>query len=617
MSVDATVSGAFNSLKQLAQAARDRAERLATGAGYPLAQFAPRSPGLFDDEVDTVRPTAGYRRPPLELDPTAPLALPDAPALDAAPPPSRRLLDPVPEIAWRRSTLPSVKLPGARDPKDPQGRVIVGDEPPVPALDDLDPPVLTRPPQSWESPVLGGRFDSPPAPEFGAFGGDLERERLIGLKLLEPYLRPLARLDERIAQVEALLRGLDETPPYDLYENEKYAQARVDLDIEQKDARLKLERQSAGPNGLPSGEALATAVDLKLRWQHAAAKAALAARIARLELELAVLKAARALQLKLLEAAASWLTRCMDLHMKAVETALEGAEDALDLAVKLQALEKRKLEAFVAFNAMQERVFEDRYKLAASQLERLDIAIAGERLKSDYNKAAARAHKLLAGAIELKVKLYESRLDYVKADVETRALRYDICEGRLQAFAAKARLKAAEHELRKARLKSDLLEVERQLKEVERFTLAIAREEANVKAQRGRIKAQLARNRLARERHATAQRAYLEQHRLLDDAARLHLEGVVANLDAEFAGRELELQAAEDAGARGLREAVLRLERERTVATSDLKRQQLALSRASAKATTQLGLAATEAGIAKAAATGLNGLAVQLEKSEL
>ena len=126
-----------------------------------------------------------------------------------------------------------------------------------------------------------------------------------------------------------------------------------------------------------------------------------------------------------------------------------------------------------------------------------------------------------------------------------------------------------------------------------------------------------AQNKAALDRYRTARDAYLAQHRMLDGAERLRLQAFFAGKEAEFKARELALRKAELANHAALQEAERQLDADRVVAESSIQRQQLKLARLAETGRIQSGGAAVLAGMAGAAAAGLNTMVASAEKETL
>lgn len=618
MSLDAQVSSYMHQVRQMADTYNGVASSLAQSAHAYAQRFALERVTPFSADVSR-QPIGGagdYPRPPLPE--SGALDLPAPPDLRAVPGTLARFVEPVPGVRFLPIRL---RKPTARrivDPAKPGRLPPPPVSPDAPALEAIAFPALSAPPSRWNSRAIEAEFQEAPAPHFPiTHGADFDARRAEGFAILRPYLDPIRSLDGRIAALEAEIARLSGPPDLDAYEREKYAQSRSDTDFANRDTLLQLEAMPSNASGLPDGAREFSALDARLKVHRADAAGALAARIARLELELTYLQAARGLQARALSSALDLLSRSMDVVLSGVDAALDASEGALDAALQAFALERRKLEAYRRFNAAQRAVLDDRKRLALSQIERLDIAIAGERLKAKHDRNALDSARAASGLIERKLALFNERLRFVETDIEGRGIALDAYEAKLKLHAAKARLKRAEIELRDAEIKDDLTEVAAQLKAVERATLAVQQEAVNLDAQKVTVKAQSARNKATLERFQAAREAYSSQYRLVDEAARVHLRALEAGQETEFKARELAIRKAETANVSALQDALRELDRERVIVHSALKRQRLSLSRLAATGAIESSGAAVIAGMGAAAAAGANTLVTSAAKESL
>jgi hypothetical protein len=491
-------------------------------------------------------------------------------------------------------------------------------QPTVPVITEPSPPSLTAPQKVTANPVSGTAPEMP-LPAFTAFTGNVHDEYLAGIGLMQGDLTAwstwINRLRGQLLPIEAQLQtrlrntlaGV-EAGLTDTWETQTYEQEQQVVFGERYDALTNLEVSSI--TGLPSGDSVYPQLQIELKTLQALMQAAAKTTNARQSREVEHLKWATGLLAGMANAAIEIKAQEALWRMKGWELALNGAELTLDTALKVVAFKERELDFWVRYNDAQVRRLETQVAMEKTKLESVQLDIENNKLQVVHSGHQVQAYQVAAKAIENRINLYQSQIEYLAVDVAWRKLALQAFEAEINAYQSEARAKSTEYQILKAKITRDEKQIEAKWAEVRLYEAEVLAESAQAQSLVNKANAQIAyRNGLVKQYNASVQAntAYLNA---FDDYTQTVLEGLDKQFSLDASEKELLLADEELRKQAEMELAEQALEYEALKLSIELKNHQVALNRAKAESEVLAKGANVLGGISTTAFSGLNAVAV-------
>jgi helix-turn-helix protein len=530
---------------------------------------------------------------------------------------NERFTETPPTLSFPNFIYPTIATPAlfTESAPEPTARTI---NPAAPTLEVPDAPIFVQPQTVTAEAITGSQIEVP-KPVFTEFTGDYYTEYEAGLawvagdiaswhawlNALRPQLAPAEQaLSERLRQVlVGEITGLTNT-----WENQSYDQARQDIVAARRSELEALDFQSTSVTGLPSGANSYTRLETELKALKAITKAAAGVADERREREAKHLQWAFSLATRMSEAALALRSQEAGWRMKGLLVAMEGAKGALDTAVKVLALEEKKVAIQVRYNEAQLRRAELSFKFEQTKLESLRIALGNNELVNEYNQHQIQAYRAAQSIVEARITLYRARIDLLVTDSAWRKLALQAYESDINAYKARLKLTSGQQSALTARIKGDLARTEGELGKLRAYEAELKAESAVIKSQATVARTQALQNQYALEEAITTAEAQLKQLAQLDTFTKQAVVALVKGFDAETSEQSLKLRDQEIADRETLQDELADLQYEHMDAIKVLREYSLQLEQAVALGKVLVEGAGTVGGIAKQAFASLNGI---------
>lgn len=624
MSAESAVNNVITQLKALSSSATTDAVALVDAANAMLK--AAKTPTVSALKFRIVPVDSKYLitpRPP-KVATLAPIILPTIGDMQEITQPTEHFTDRTPSLTLPTFTYADISAPDRFNEFAPTPEPL-GPAPVVPPLSVVSAPSLTAP-LRIDVDAVSGKAPEVPKPVFQEFTADFQSAYSEGLNAVSGGLSEwsvlMHQLRTKLAPIEGALSdqlrtAMDgtETALPDSWESQKYDQARQEINTERRSALLALDRDPASITGVVTGDRVFSRMETELKALQATTQAAGKTTVERREREVKHWQWAVALMAKLVDVALELRAQEIGWQMKGLMIALDGAEATLALALKALALKEKEVAFFTRYNATQLRRAELHMAFEKTKLEPLRMAVENNALIVGHNDNVLQAYQLAGNLVQTKLKVFQSRIDYMTTAAAWEKLKLKSFEADISAYRATLKRVMAEHTALRARIQGDVAKADGELAKVKLYEAELKGQAADIKAQAAKVQAQAAQNKSVLEAYTATTETQLAQFKLLGGVAKSALTALSKGALAEVAEQEMKLRQDELDDRTELNAAIAQLHRDALHTTTLLHDHSLLLEQADAQGSMLMGGSAVVGGIAKQALASLNAIGTKEVKA--
>ena len=283
--------------------------------------------------------------------------------------------------------------------------------------------------------------------------------------------------------------------------------------------------------------------------------------------------------------------------------------------LKALALKEKEVAFFTRYNATQLRRAELHMAFEKTKLEPLRMAVENNALIVGHNDNVLQAYQLAGNLVQTKLKVFQSRIDYMTTAAAWEKLKLKSFEADISAYRATLKRVMAEHTALRARIQGDVAKADGELAKVKLYEAELKGQAADIKAQAAKVQAQAAQNKSVLEAYTATTETQLAQFKLLGGVAKSALTALSKGALAEVAEQEMKLRQDELDDRTELNAAIAQLPRDALHTTTLLHDHSLLLEQADAQGSMLMGGSAVVGGIAKQALASLNAIGTKEVKA--